>query len=416
MRWLVLFAAILMAAPVFACLNDRDTRRTQREAKPDDPMRGLPPIPQVLRGRFDRYPEKYYAMRVERVEKALAANPNHYALYDDIAVALDRTGDDDAAILWMEKKLEQLEANRDEDDVEWKEHWYSYHANIGTFYAHRWFKGGADRTNMDDLLKGRDLIAKAIKIKPNAHFGRERYQHMAMEWIANAPEFPQSEDTAMPNLLGLSSDEIAGSAGADVLSRKGLEDAVQGISGLIVLGAAWESVDATYALGLALKLYGDEINAHVALLRCAELIEQGRGSIVAGAPTGEALIAELGKALPPPEDKEKAEAVKLNFKMERELAENWRSERNGKINELLDAGRHPDTDDKFWSEVNGLTRPSQFGDTPEDDGGNWLWIGLGALAVLGVGGAGFTLVRRNGRRESIKPTDIGRKKADSHSA
>lgn len=413
MRWIVLFAALLTAAPMFACLNDRDTRRMQKEAKPDDPMQGLPPIPQVLRGRFDRYPTEYYAMRVKRVEKDLAADPAQYALYDDIAVALDRTGDDDAAIQWMEKKLALLEANRDENNAEWQEHWYSYHANLGTFYAHRWFHGGADRANMDDLLKGRELIAKALEIKPNAHFGRERYQHMAMDWIANGPEF---NGKGLPNMLGLEQDEITGSAGDDVLKAKGLDDAVQGISGLIVLGAAWESVDATYALGLALRLKGDDVNAYVALLRCKELIEQGRGSLVANAPAGETLVQEISKVLPPPSDNAKAVAAKQNFKNQREIAEEWRADRNAKISELLASGRHPDTDGEFWNEVNGLTRPNQFNEPAGESGDTWLWIGLGALAVVGLGGATFTLVRRNRSDTEVKPTDIGRRQADSHSA
>ena len=236
---------------------------------------------------------------------------------------------------------------------------------------------------------------------------------MAMDWIAKGPEFTGD---GLPNMLGLEKDEIAGSAGDDVLKAKGLNDAVQGISGLIVLGAAWESVDATYALGLALRLKGDDVNAYMAFLRCKELIEQGRACLVAEAPKGQTLVDEISKLLPPPSDSTKADAAKQNFKNQREVAEEWRADRNAKISELLASGRHPDTAAEFWNEVNGLARPKQFDEATSESSDAWLWLGLGALAVVGLGGAAFTLMRRNRNDAGIKPTDIGRRQADSHSA
>ena len=412
MRWSILLAALLISAPMFACINDRDSRRVQKEANPDDPMRGLPPIPEVLRGRFDRYPPQYFEMRRDRVELEIKTDTKNYGLYDDLAVAYDRLGDNTTAIAWMEKKLIVLEANRNEADPEWNEHWYSYHANLGTFYAHRWLTSGAQRADMADLHTGCDLITKAIQIRPDAHFGRERYQLIAMAWFASGPEYKQ--DTALPNLLGLGNDEISGASGGDVLKAKGLHDAVLGISGLIVLGTAWESLDATYALGLALRMNGDVDNAYVALLRCEELIGLGRGSMAAGAPTGERLVAMMRLMLPPPAEKERADALGLKFGNERGLANKWQKDRTDKMTTLMATGRHPDTDAKFWEEVNGVTPPATT--EPEKSSGPWLWIGLATLVALAVGGASFTMMRRGKNTPPpVKPTQIGKARADTHS-
>ncbi|MCA9180000.1 MAG: hypothetical protein KDA51_01070 [Planctomycetales bacterium] len=399
MRLIALMTALLIAAPAYACINDRDTRRAQKEAEPEDPMQGLPPIPNVLRGRFDRYPDLYYEMRRDRVLGALEQDPNQIALYDDLAVAYDRLGDDEHAIDWMDRKLVLLENTSDKSSDEWKEHWYSYHANQGTFYAHNWIHNGANRANLAELLKARDLIAKAIAIKPNAHFGREKYQLMAINWIAETPEIQSYGE--LPNLLGLRNEDIDEITAEGKLKEKGLWDAVQGLSGLIVLGAAWESVDVTYALGIALRIAGDSENAYAAMLRCKELIASGKRSFVPGAPVGERLMAMLENALPAPEKKSRADAISLNYEMEREMAEGWQRDRNEKITALLKTGRHPDTDFAFWAEVDAIPSPKPENSAAPSE--RWLWFGLLGLVVAAIGGSAVTLIRRANPRQTNHP-------------
>ena len=62
----------------------------------------------------------------------------------------------------------------------------SYHANIGTFYVHRWLKSPEEKKSKQDLIDGRDHIDEALKINPDAHFGREWAQQDAIAWILSS--------------------------------------------------------------------------------------------------------------------------------------------------------------------------------------------------------------------------------------
>ncbi len=193
MRRLLPTIALVLLLPltVVACLWDRDT--------PASEAKGLPEVVAVLTGRFARNPPLFYEMRLERVATHLRDHRDDLAAYDDAGVACDRLGRGDEAISWMGKKraeLEKLDASRPEV----KEQWYRYHANLGTFLVHRWIRNGADRAKIDEVKAARDEIARALEINPDAHFGREKYQLLALDWIVDPPKKPS--DYAMPNLLG----------------------------------------------------------------------------------------------------------------------------------------------------------------------------------------------------------------------
>ena len=281
---------LLLGLPlsVAACLWDRDT--------PADEAKGMPEVVAVLTGRFERNPPLFYEMRLARVAAHLQSHPEDLAAYDDAGVACDRLGRGDEAIAWMEKKraqLEELDASRPEV----KEQRYRYHANLGTFLVHRWARQGADRAKIDEVKAARDEIARALEINPNAHFGREKYQLQALEWIIDPPKAEGSQD--LPNLLGWSFDDIYGQQ----TDPKEADDAVRGLAGLVVLGNAWESVDVFHALNVALQRDsvgyergregGRNTLAYLAWLRCRELIDAGKGSMLPDAPKGEALKAML---------------------------------------------------------------------------------------------------------------------------
>ena len=260
--FLGLFVATAIPLPILACLNDRDSESIEAGR--------LPEVLAVITGQFDRNPPLYYQMRLKRVSEAIEITPASLPLYDDAAVACDRLGRFDEAIGWMEKKRALLERS-DGESPAIKEHWYRYFANLGTHRAHRWLRAGADRDRIGELEAARDLIGKAIAIKPDAHFGREKYQYKALTWIIEQP--PIGEDArALPTLLD------SGDPGA-------ASEAIQGLCGLIVLGNAWESVDIFHALAKALDDYGDHDLAQQARLRCAELIDAGKGSIVVAHPS-----------------------------------------------------------------------------------------------------------------------------------
>lgn len=144
------------------CLWDSDTLDTE--------LRGLPDAFDLIVGRWHRHSDAYYLDRIASLEgkadKALAD-------YDDLAVACEHLGRRDRAIEWMAEKAVALAEAPDE------EHQYRYHANLGTFHAHR--------GEYDDALRE---LRKAVAINPDAHFGRELFQIELIEYVAAAKRDP----------------------------------------------------------------------------------------------------------------------------------------------------------------------------------------------------------------------------------
>jgi hypothetical protein len=389
-----------MPAAVVACIWDRDT--------PVDEARGLPEVVAVLTGRFERNPPLFYEMRLERVTAHLQSHPEDLAAYDDAGVACDRLGRGDEAISWMEKKREQLDG-LDASRPEVKEQLYRYHANLGTFLVHRWARQGSDRAKIGEVKAARDEIAGAMEINPNAHFGREKYQLRALEWIIDPPQVSGQND--LPNLLGW------GFADAyyQRIDPKDADDAVRGLAGLIVLGNAWESVDVFHALEVALSAdsLGFEKNpqggrntlAYLAWLRCRELIDAGKSSMLPDAPRGDALKATIRRPALVLADK----LLEPAFVDLRAEADAWHAARTAFMMGRLNEGRHPDTDPHFWDghterPAPGLPATSD----PQAYHARRMWEGIGLLAALGV--PSFLVVWLVGRsvrahRRKTKPAD-----------
>ena len=334
--------ALLLGLPLSAaaCLWDRDT--------PAEEAEGLPEVVAVLTGRFARNPPLFYEMRLARVSARIREHPDDLGAYDDAGVACDRLGRGDEAIAWMEKKRAQMPIPPlDPETPAIKEHLYRYHANLGTFLVHRWIQLGADRSKIDEVKAAREEIARALAINPDAHFGREKYQLRALDWIIAPPKVRPGFD--LPNLLGWSFDDYYGQA----TSPKEARDTVRGLSGLIVLGNAWESVDIFHALNVALQRDstgfergregGRNTLAYLAWLRSRELIDAGKGSMLPDAPKGEALKVMLRRP-----DFVQAEALlDPAFVKLRAEAEAWQAARTSFMLGRLKQGRHPDTDSHF---------------------------------------------------------------------
>ena len=332
MRRLVLgpFAAVLLLAPpTLACLNDRDSESIEAGQ--------LPEVLAVITGQFDRNPPRYYQMRLKRVAEGIEISPVSLPLYDDAAVACDRLGRFDEAIDWMEKKRALLERS-DEESASIKEHWYRYYANIGTHWAHRWLKGGADRSRIEEMKTARDFIGKAIALKPGAHFGRESYQFKTLGWIIDGPSYEQGAQVLQSPLDGDDSSPPS--------------EAIQGLCGLIVLGNAWESVDIFHALAKALDRFGDYGLAYQARLRCKELIDGGKGTLVAQVSGGENLVRLIFA-----EDHASSfsgevdlDALITAYHDGRKAADARHDARSAFLLARLREGRHPDTDAAFWND------------------------------------------------------------------
>ena len=413
-----LVAVLVVASRAAACIWDSDTLEAERK--------GLPDILEILVGRFDRNPPLWFEMRLARATAAVAANADDFAAYDDAGVACDRLGRGEEAIRWMDRKAERLRAMGDAAPAE---HVYRRLANQGTLRAHHWLRTGADRARLAEMRQARDEIAEAIRIHPDAHFGRERYQLRAMDWIADPPVASGGDTYGLaPDFLGLPGNRI-GSVRTDngALAELGMPDAVEGLSGLVVLGAAWESVDVFHALDNALAIDGRSSVAYVASLRCAELIRAGRTSLLPGAPTGEALVTSLhagtSRFLYPRE----VAALDAWYAEARAAADRWARAREDFVLARLRAGRHPDTDSSFWDDWDddAIPMPTPPGGTLADRTLDAMGLlhpqqamvaGPCWLVSLAVVGVTVVLVVRSRRRKARAAANGGAGGADGAAA
>ena len=155
----LLAALALLAAPALACIWDDDTLLDER--------RGLPGVAEVLAGKWERHSPFFYEQRVREMTARLVKDSSDLAAYDNLAVAHEKLGRPDEAIALMLKK----------DRVKPGE--YTTHANLGTFYLHT-----------GDFENGVEHIRRSLEINPDAHFGREKYQLMAAEFLLEAKRDP----------------------------------------------------------------------------------------------------------------------------------------------------------------------------------------------------------------------------------
>jgi len=338
----------ILAATAHACLWDRDTLAA--EAK------GLPGITEIITGRFDRFPPLYYEMRLERVSGRLATEQDNLELYDDAGVACDRLGRSDEGIGWMERKLavmDRLEAGG--GDV--GEHRYRYLANLGTFYIHRWLKSGADRGDMADVERSLELIAAAIELNPDAHFGRERYQLLAIDWILLDDQLREETPSFLNLIPGLQTG--LSNFPNNKLAQLGFDDAVEGLAGLIQLGSAWESVDIFTALTLALDNQGDAVLGLLCHLRGHELVADGKSSLLKEGmypAIADCTRHNIANRYDP------GELQAGYYTDAREEADAWVNSRNQYILDRLDQGQHPDTHSGFWGEWKETSSPPKLPD------------------------------------------------------
>lgn len=154
-RAVIVLALLFFVGPQvsLACLWDYDTLNEERSQYPE--------THKLIVGHFIRHSDVYYRWRiVDRSQKSPGdRTPQDY---DDIAVAYDKLGQHDHAIKTIEEKR-----------FLWPDKFrYETEANLGTFLIHS-----------GRFEEGLKHIDAAIQINPDAHFGREIYQKLLVEYI-----------------------------------------------------------------------------------------------------------------------------------------------------------------------------------------------------------------------------------------
>ncbi|HUQ02200.1 MAG TPA: hypothetical protein VM261_06860 [Kofleriaceae bacterium] len=234
-----------VAACSLACLWDKDTLREESLGKKE--------IAAVVNGELGKHSTAFYEAKVTYTRALVDKGTAPKERYDDLAVALARTGKVDDAIAVLAAKEKKFPGE------------YTTEANLGTFLA---MKG--------DLDGAIQHLEAGIRINPDAHFGREKYQLQLLR-DAKAAKAGAKTD-ACANLFGVSSDgedAMWVMKPGDVIGHDDLKlppaDAAAAMVGLIRFGTADQSPAVWFNLGVALAYQGHKQLAVRALHRAEAL-------------------------------------------------------------------------------------------------------------------------------------------------
>jgi hypothetical protein len=149
----------------------------------------------VVHERYPRHSEAFYRERNRLVRQELADSKGRHddaylALFDDLGAGLDALKEDDEAVRVLRDKL-----RRQEELGQEKRQLYTTYANLGTFLIHGNARAAlsGDAAARDRLREGLSFIKKSIEVNPEAHFGREVWQAITVEYLLAV--------SGQPNLL-----------------------------------------------------------------------------------------------------------------------------------------------------------------------------------------------------------------------
>lgn len=149
----------------------------------------------VIHERYPRHSPAWYEARnhlsrqqiAESQEQhgAATSEPERLAAMDDLSVALDHLGQTEDAIAVQRRKLTLVEQHPELDP-------YTTYANLGTHLIHHYVPqllSGDDEARAG-VEEGLAFIRQAVEVNPGAHFGRERWQMLAVEYLLAAHHDP----------------------------------------------------------------------------------------------------------------------------------------------------------------------------------------------------------------------------------
>lgn len=211
MRIVALATAIMLsgaASKSLACLWDYDSLNMERQKFPE--------AHELIAGHFVRHSPAYYEWRIQdRTKKP--PEQRSPADFDDLAVAYEKLDRHDEAIAVIREKIERWP----------NEGRYESEANLGTFLIH------AGR-----LEEGLKHIQRAIKINSDAHFGREVYQQLLVEYVIEQGDgLPLRNDEEPSGFAEFVIKRQIGAEGAPSAESAEIARAVKGVLGMMRFGS-----------------------------------------------------------------------------------------------------------------------------------------------------------------------------------
>ncbi|MBP6631477.1 MAG: hypothetical protein KBG28_16060 [Kofleriaceae bacterium] len=294
---LVLAATTTLApAPAAACLWDIDTLKEE--------SLGNREVAAVVTGDLGKHSAAFYEAKVTYTRALIDRGGAPAERYDDLAVALAKTGKLDEALIVLTDKERAFPGQ------------YTTHANRGTFLAGK-----------GDLAGALVELRRAVAINPKAHFGREHVQIQLLEWMGRLGKDPAlvRRETFLGQVVPtdgmvesvrtrpLRGRNAVGAKPAELAEIAALDANVVALVGLIRFGDGERSPHLWFALGYNLAARGDSqlaVNAFRQAERLGHPLAAGQGGIRAsiirafnaGAPTlepdGPGTIGAWAKATP----------------------------------------------------------------------------------------------------------------------
>lgn len=202
-----LFLVASVATISAACIWDRITTVMEDAPFPSDL--------QLITGEFPRQGEAFLRWkasdRLRKIEGAVISDPDDW---DDLASSLDKLGLRDSALAVMLRKREEFGER------------YQTMANLGTYFFHT-----------GRLQEGLPRIDSALKINPNAHFGRERYQrHLVAYFLARRKAIPMESSKWVNGQERGYAAYVAKELGVKRLSSAERAKAIKGVLGMMRFG------------------------------------------------------------------------------------------------------------------------------------------------------------------------------------
>lgn len=370
-RLLFIIIAFSLTVPdcCFACLWDYETLAMERQRFPE--------AQELIAGHFVRHSTAYYEWRIsDRTAKPV--DQRTPIDFDDIAVAYDKLGQHDMAIETIRDKMARWPDQRR----------YESEANLGTFQIH------AAR-----FEEGLQHINRAIEINPDAHFGREIYQKLLVEYVIES----RRRDDKLP----LNDAESYGNTGftAFVLDAQKTKDdaqlaeiqaAAKGIMGMMRFGSH-ESPILLEALGDLLLFDGhndSKMLAARAYLKASYEVDDSFASSAYREKAQQALEMQLGR---------KMSEIEADLKLEIEQGDDFFRQISADERAWIAAGNNLDVEfgNKYYeSPTLDVNRPNWRPMAPATR----VLVVLGGLAILFVAcGLIATIVIRRFRRNRSCP-------------
>lgn len=237
---LLLVAAGVWQRPARACGWDNESYTAEAQS--------LPCVFDAVMGSYPKHGRGFYLARVAAADALLTWSPTHLDALDMKGIALLKLGRHKDAEAVMRRRAELT------PDA------YAAHANLGTLYT---FTG-----HWQDALAHIDL---AMRIEPRAHFGREKFHRLLVEYLRDLAADPTLAQRDEFLRLHLTLDQrMSGSAQAFEKARVDPATFDALVAMIAVYGA--DKVSHVYlALGEALALHGNKRLAWSAYERAIEL-------------------------------------------------------------------------------------------------------------------------------------------------